>query len=47
MPERPIHLAFGTDRRTLFIAARTSLYSIEERRLLAGWPAPAKEVNGL
>jgi sugar lactone lactonase YvrE len=32
VPERPIHLAFGgSDRRTLFIAARTSLYSVRTK----------------
>ena len=32
IPERPGSLAFGgADRRTLFIAARTSLYSIRTR----------------
>ena len=29
VPERPIQLVFGgSDRRTLFIAARASLYSV-------------------
>ena len=32
MPERPIQLVFGgKDGRTLFIAARTSLYSVRTR----------------
>ena len=32
VPERPIHLGFGgSDRRTLFISARTSLYSVRMR----------------
>ena len=32
VPERPIHLAFGgRDRRTLFIAARTSLYAVRTK----------------
>jgi hypothetical protein len=32
VPERPIHLAFGgSDRRTLFMAARTSLYSVRTK----------------
>jgi sugar lactone lactonase YvrE len=32
VPERPIQLAFGgKDGRTLFIAARTSLYSVRTR----------------
>jgi sugar lactone lactonase YvrE len=33
VPERPIHLVFGgSDKHTLFIAARTSLYSVCPRR---------------
>jgi sugar lactone lactonase YvrE len=32
-PERPIQLAFGgPDRKTLFIAARTSLYAVNPAR---------------
>ena len=32
VPERPLQLVFGgTDRRTLFIPARTSLYSVRTR----------------
>src|SRR4029077_2444276 len=31
VPERPSQLLFGPDRKTLFIAARTSLYSIQLR----------------
>ena len=32
VPERPIHLAFGgRDGRTLFIAARTSLYAVRTK----------------
>ena len=32
VPERPIHLSFGgMDRRTLFISARTSLYSVRTK----------------
>ena len=32
VPERPLQLVFGgADRRTLFIPARTSLYSVRTR----------------
>ena len=32
VPERPVQVVFGgADRRTLFIAARTSLYSVRTR----------------
>jgi gluconolactonase len=32
VPERPTQIAFGgKDRRTLFIAARSSLYSVRTR----------------
>ncbi|HSU30015.1 MAG TPA: SMP-30/gluconolactonase/LRE family protein [Bryobacteraceae bacterium] len=31
VPERPLGLVFGTDGKTLFITARTSLYAIRPR----------------
>ena len=42
VPERPVQVVFGgADRRTLFIAARTSLYSVRTRAPGAGLPRPA------
>jgi hypothetical protein len=41
VPERPINLIFGKDGRTLFILARTSLYSVQTG-LAASPTAPTK-----